>query len=239
MKGSRYSIIKLVESSNFLFDINKLITGTNASVSEYDNWLPKSLHLDKEAELKDFLKYNFNPELGDEIKNWWLAEIRPTTRTPNWDLISTCTINNKKGILLVEGKAHYDELNNERIGKRFDSKSSKQNDDKIGRAINVANASINCFITGVSISKDSCYQLSNRIAYAWWLASHGIPTVLLYLGFLNADDMRDGKRKIFETPDDWKNCFLEHANIVGVNRIVDRWVDCGKSKFITIYKPLK
>jgi hypothetical protein len=35
------------------------------------------------------------------------------------------------------------------------------------------------------------YQLANRIAWAWKLASMGVPVVLVYLGFLHATEMSD------------------------------------------------
>lgn len=47
------------------------------------------------------------------------------------------------------------------------------------------------------------YQLSNRFAFAWKLASMGIPTILIYLGFIGAEEM--GKRH-FKSHNDWKKC---------------------------------
>ena len=117
MKGSQYSVIKLVESVNFIANINKLLKGCQAEVTVYDNWMPKSLRYDKEAELKDFLKYNFNLKISSDILKWWLSAETTSARTPNWDLISTCTVNEKRGVLLVEAKAHWDELDKESNGK--------------------------------------------------------------------------------------------------------------------------
>lgn len=51
MKGSKYAVLKLVESSNFLQVLNKLLKSTKTTVTTYDNWMPKSIHYDKEAEL--------------------------------------------------------------------------------------------------------------------------------------------------------------------------------------------
>jgi len=232
MKGSKYSIIKLVESTDFIDTVNDLLNGTNAKISEYDNWMPKRIQMDKEAELNDFLKYNFSPELQEKITAWWL---HVDATTPNWDLISTCLINGKRGILLVEAKAHSGELDNESHGKelrRDSSENSIRNHIKIGVAINEANGEINKTISGVSISRDHCYQLSNRVAHAWWLADHGIPVVLLYLGFLNVKDMQDGQRRIFKTHEDWETCFMNHSGQIGVDGIVDdHEIDCGKSGF--------
>jgi hypothetical protein len=230
MKGSKYAIIKLVESSNFIDRINDLLKGTKAKISVYDNWMPKSVHMDKEAELNDFLKHNFSSELHEKITNWWLYV---DATTPNWDLISTCMFDGQRGILLVEAKAHSGELNNESHGKdpkELTSEDSVRNHIKIGTAVNEAKNEINKNIAGVNISRDQCYQLSNRVAHAWWLASQGIPVVLMYLGFLNAKDMDDGKNKIFKDEDAWKDCFTRHSEQVGVDKIVDKWVKCGEAE---------
>lgn len=237
-KGSQRCILELISSPDFLKNINSIISSAGAIIESNDNWIPQGLHNDKEAELKDFLAIHFNDKLGNEIRSWWLAVSDPETRTPNWDMVSTCTINNQKGLLLVEAKAHYTELDKESVGKTFDLKSSKENHERIKLAIAEANENINKVVAGVSISRDNCYQLSNRIAHAWWLANKGIPVVLMYLGFLKADDMQDGKRTIFGTTSDWENCFFAHAKKVGVDKIINKWVNCGQSSFITICRSL-
>jgi hypothetical protein len=67
----------------------------------------------------------------------WLADPRPTSRTPNWDIASTCTIDGRKGLLLVEAKAHRPELTEE--GKRVNDDISAANHERIGVAISEAN----------------------------------------------------------------------------------------------------
>ena len=48
-----------------------------------------------------------------------VARGRPNnTRTPNWDIASTCTIEGKAGILLIEAKAHDQELIKEETGRK-------------------------------------------------------------------------------------------------------------------------
>ncbi len=240
-KGSQRCMLELISSPNFLFKINSLIQITGAVISKDDNWVPVGFSDPREAELKDFLRYNWNNELGNEITNWWLAVVNANSRTPNWDFVSTCSINGQKGIVLIEAKAHHDELNNESHGKRLRndaSENSIRNHIKIGEAINQARIRINETFVEVSISKDNCYQLSNRVAHAWWLAKHGIPVVLIYLGFLNAEDMNYGGRVIFTSDEDWKTCFVNHSRQVGVDGIVDKWVECGVNKFITICKSM-
>ena len=228
MKGSKYAVLKLVETSDFLNVINNLLETTKAKIEVYDNWMPKSIHYDKEAELNDFLKHNFSTELGAEITDWWLFK---DATTPHWDLISTCTINGKRGLVLVEAKAHVDELKNDSKRTPSGSDNSEKNHESIAEAIAKANAGINTVFTNVTLSRDTCYQLSNRIAHAWWLANKGIPVVLVYLGFLDCTDMKNGTNKLFQTEEDWQSCFQEHAKINGADVLIDQEVNCGASSF--------
>ena len=63
------------------------------------------------------------------------------------------------------------------------------------------------------ISRDHHYQLSNRFAWSWKLATLGIPVVLVYLGFLNAQDMasNDPEDKLFESEADWARVLKDHS----------------------------
>ena len=230
-KGSQWAMMKLIMSENFLPNLNQLIR-PYAKITEYDNWMPKNIHLNKEAELKNFLRYNFEEPNHKDIVSWWL---HVDTTTPNWDFISTCDVRGKRGILLVEAKAHYDEVNDESKGKALKSNASedsKLNHVCIGQAIEEAKDDlVKRGFSDVNISLDSCYQLSNRIAHAWWLARNGVPVVLLYLGFLNTNDMKNGNRVLFSHDSDWQNCFKEHAAQVGANKLLDKKIDCGAGTF--------
>lgn len=235
-------MLELISSTNYISKMNSMLEPTGAKIGPSDTFMPKGLHDHTEAELKDFLREHFSSELGTDIRNWWLAISTPKTRTPNWDLVSTCTINNKKGVLLIEAKAHHNELNYESKGKQLKkdaSQDSYANHDRIGLAIDEANVGINKVKSDVSISRDKCYQLSNRVAHAWWLAKHDIPVVLIYLGFLNAEDMNYGGRKLFKNHEGWEACFINHAMKVGVDKIVEEPVDCGKSDFKLICRSIE
>lgn len=237
MKGSQNAVLKLIESDHFLKSINEFIKETGAKITSDDVWKPKGMKEKSEATLTTFLKGNFNQSLGENILRWWTQY---GSRGPNWDLLSTCTIKGEKGLLLVEAKAHKDEL--DRSGKNLKKDAndkSKVNHDKIADAIRQANIAINKQIDGVCISRDKCYQLSNRVAHTWWLANQGIPVVLLYLGCLKCEDMVNGRRTLFATDEEWQTAFTNHAKLVGVENLVGKKVDCGKSNFITICKSLE
>lgn len=237
-KGSLKCVLDMVSSEGFIQSINTIINPFGALINDNDKWMPKGYEDDKEAELKDFLSDYIKGNLGKEIESWWLAVPSKNSRTPHWDLASTCQINDQKGLLLVEAKAHWSEMTKAHKGKPFRegaSKNSEKNHLQIEKAINEAKQDINSRGENISISRDTCYQLSNRIAHAWWLAKHNIPVILLYLGYLNVDDMHNGKNVLFNKAADWESCFVNHAWHVGVDTIINKWVNCGDSSFITIY----
>lgn len=235
-KGSKTAMIRLVESKDFIKTINGLIKTRRASITTEDVSSPNAQISNKEVTLSTFLRHNFDSKKADAITKWWVAI---GTATPKWDLISTCTIDGKRGILLVEAKAHYGELkmDKKKEGKNL-SDNSKKNHNQIAKAINDANEYIQEGIKSISLSRDTCYQFSNRVAHAWWLANQGIPVVLLYLGFLNCEDLNEENKKnqykLFTSHEDWKTCFINHANMVEASELIDREIDCGEGSFVTI-----
>ena len=159
-------------------------------------------------------------ELGDQLRKWWLAVPR-RANTPNWDVASTCTIKGQRGLLLVEAKAHSAELG------ESDSCGSRNpgNRERIRRAITEAATGLQT-ATGSTwnLSPDSHYQLSNRFAWSWNLAALGIPVVLLYLGFLNAEDMAD-RGQVFGSEGQWETSLRAHSEGVVDNRCWGQWID--------------
>ncbi|MEE8405336.1 MAG: hypothetical protein V3S17_08090 [candidate division Zixibacteria bacterium] len=172
------------------------------SVAAVDNWMPQGFDEVKEAQLHNAERLlDVNPH-GQELKSWWLAVAGSNAVTPNWDIASTCTIDGKPGLLLVEAKAHYTELNpDDRCG------ASKPNFERIGEAIRAANDGLNKVQDGWNLSHESHYQLCNRFAWSWKVATLGFPVVLVYLGFLNADEMRDP----FPDAQSWDNAVRNYS----------------------------
>jgi|JI10StandDraft_1071094.scaffolds.fasta_scaffold239007_2 hypothetical protein len=130
-----------------------------------------------------------------EVTNWWLAVRHAAANTPNWDIISQATIGDREGLILVEAKAHDQELIKAKGGKSLDenaSENSQSNHAQIGACIQEASKALSS-ATGLpwSLSQDTHYQMSNRFAWAWKLTTMEIPVMLVYLGFLNATEMGD------------------------------------------------
>jgi hypothetical protein len=56
-----------------------------------------------------------------------------------------------------------------------EKKRSAANHERIGMAISEATSILQAVVPDVSLSRDYCYQFANRIAFAWKLASMGVP----------------------------------------------------------------
>ena len=91
-KGSQRAMLEFISSTNFFVKLEEVIGDSSVKFSKDDIFKPLSKENFKEAELKDFLKVTNRPELGEQIRDWWLEVIKPSTRTPNWDFVSTCWI---------------------------------------------------------------------------------------------------------------------------------------------------
>lgn len=231
MKGSKKRILDLIESDNLINKLNEKLSHLNVTIdSETDLHFPNK-NVKNESQLTTFLKKSHGENLSNELRAWWLANSNKG-KLPTWDFISTCKINESKGLILVEAKAHASELI--KFGKTLNknaSEGSTKNHECIEKAINAANSALKKENKDINISVDSCYQLSNRIAFSWWLAEQGIPVVLVYLGFLDVKDMEE-KHKIFTNANDWEEHLNKYLKRVGAHNSKNEWVHCQKSKFI-------
>ena len=208
--GSRYRCLLMTHLGKArLYDrLNTLCKHPNVAISfdpQKDNYLPQGFCQPSEQMLTNLIDETIGKVLTEEkqldLWNWWLEAGNRGTSTPTWDLISTCNIDNCRGLLLVEAKAYKGE--NPPAGKTNDSRTNIKNHEKIKGAIEQACDALDK-ITKLTwgIQRDSYYQLSNRFAWAWKLASLGVPVVLLYLGFLNAEDMQDKGKEIYQNQAD-------------------------------------
>ena len=178
-----------------------------------DNWMPHGFESTDEVQL-----HKPNPfvteELQGKLSDWWV----PDGSGPTWDLVSECLVGRgtraRRGVLLIEAKAHWAELK-QTDEKKLDanaSDNSRSNHDRIGSAIDEANVGLRTLTDdpGWALNRDQCYQLSNRFAWAWKLMDLGVPVVLVYLGFLNATEMSD-QGDPFCDHADWERCVKTRA----------------------------
>lgn len=218
------------------------LAAPHAIVSASDRWMPKGFDDTHEATLPEAERL-LPADVRRELKRWWLAAPTPTTQTPNWDIASTCTIEGKPGILLVEAKAHDQELIKEAAGKRppdaSASEGSHRNHSRIGDAIRNASAALS-ESTGLpwTLSRDRNYQMSNRFAWAWKSTDLGIPVVLVYLGFLRATEMRD-KGKPLADADDWQSLVKNHSQALFPEAVWDQRWTCGGQPLIPLIRSIQ
>jgi len=223
-KGSRYRCLKITEGAppEVASCLTELAYPRATVDSTRDLWMPQGFVLGNEHRLGrvsaavDASRKPFHTKQESaQLLSWWLAHQR-MANSPNADLYSTCTVNGMPGHLFIEAKAHSIELKNEEKGKVDpDCKypHSVENHHFIGLAIDHANSDLNLHSSGWALSRDRCYQMSNRFAWAWKIASLGIPVVLVYLGFLDATEMKEDapSTSLFATAEDWKDCVLNHG----------------------------
>lgn len=204
--------------------ITELARPSGAIVSHVtDIWMPNGLMQPNEARIEREQEF-LEADKREALKSWWLVK-RRGANTPNWDIASTCMVDGVKGLILIEAKAHDKELSIN--GKsQPTTRNSAENYKRIGEAIQQANDGLKKILPGWSLTRDSHYQLCNRFAWAWKLASLGIPTALIYLGFLNATEMID-QGQPFSNSTAWDKCIRSHAKEIVPENAWERRLDIG------------
>lgn len=226
----------------------KLVGIDKITFREDDCWLPQGFDVIHEAQLGTEGKSPIaDGAIRKALRDWWLSVPSDRANTPNWDIASTCTINGKAGLLLVEAKAHNIELRNEERGKPLEgtegkgvSMNSRRNHVRIGAAIQEASLAL-ASATGLpwALSRDWNYQMSNRFAWSCRLAELGIPVVLVYLGFLRADEMKSGKQAGFSTHDDWENLVRNHSSSLFPQSVWEQPMEVSGTRLIPLIRSIE
>lgn len=195
----------------------------------------------QEAQLHSAGELLPDPSDRAALRDWWLAVSNGHTTTPNIDVASTCLIQGKEGLLLVEAKAHDYELRKEEAGKplkRNPSDDTLRNHKRIDSAIRAANLSLKDETKlPWSLSRDSHYQMSNRFAWSWKVTELGKPVILVYLGFIDCEEMREGttKRPI-SSSEEWDELVRVHSKPLFPSEVWNRdWIVNGQP-FIPLIK---
>jgi hypothetical protein len=226
-RGSRKHVLDWTSQPEFCVELLTLVAPVRVSISAGSRWMPNGYRAIEEARLD-----TFGPSLLPEsdvwatLRRWWLVHGRGAN-TPNWDIAVGCEVEGRPGLVLVEAKANVPELGVG--GKPLDASASgpsADNHQQIGRAITEACVALRSISAITAISRDSHYQLSNRIAFSWKLASLGIPTVLVYLGFLGDEGIADAGEP-FRNASHWHNAFAEYAHAVAPAALFERRIECG------------
>lgn len=219
MEGSRDAVARR---------LTNLVGIADVSVSADDCWMPTGIPVmnapgkwdlapAQEAKLGEDEGF-LTPERRQQVTDWWL-EVVAKANTPNWDVASTCHIGHRPGLILVEAKAHSAELSSAAKPRPRTSNGAK-NDRRTRESMAGANGALNRILPGWRLSCDSHYQMANRFAWAWKLASIGVPTVLMYMGFTRAAEMAD-RGEPFADGKAWEKAVREHSADIAPSSVWD------------------
>jgi hypothetical protein len=206
-RGSRKHVLDWVESPAFLAELEELLKPVNVVIPATAAYMPSGYAEPKEARLDSAdIPFGALKTAQPELQRWWLVHHRGAN-TPNWDLVVSCEIEGRPGLVLVEAKANHPELKEDGKLQRDDaSPNSAENHDRIGAAIAEAREGLKSTGVDTAIDISSHYQLANRVAFMWKLAQLGIPTILVYLGFTGDEGIRDAGDP-FANDEDWRKAF--------------------------------
>lgn len=220
-RGSRKHILDWTGRQSFLDEFHQLLGDLPVSFSGAV-FMPKGPAAPQEARLESFgPKCLQGYPAWANLRSWWLTHERGAN-TPNWDIAVGCVIEQRPGLVLVEAKAHWGELGRQGKGRPHPRSSrSKENHDRIGAAIEEARTGWHQHIPGVYISRDSHYQLANRLAFTWKLATLGIPTMLVYLGFTKDEGISDAGAPFKDTAD-WQRAFAQYTQGLVPHRLLEQ-----------------
>lgn len=210
-----------------------------AQVAPNERWMPDGFADIEEAQLHLATRL-LPPEIRSQLGEWWLPADQQGDRTPNFDIASTCTIDGRAGLLLIEAKAHEQELMKEVVGRKVppkDPEGRKASHTTIGAAIESARSGL-ATATGLpwQISRDSHYQMSNRFAWSWKLAELGVPVVLVYLGFLNANDMSKPGEVPLPSKGRWEDMVRAHSEPLFPDEVWNRSWSVNGVPFIPLVR---
>jgi hypothetical protein len=230
-RGSRKHVLDWSSRPTFAAELRRLVDPIGCEISTASEWMPRGYAAPDEARLETFgPRVMPTSEAWITLRKWWLAHERGAN-TPNWDIAMSCEIEGKQGLILVEAKANVPELGASCKSFTAEEESpSGENHRQIGAAIDEARAALRELGTPTSITRDTHYQLSNRVAFAWKLASLGIPTVLVYLGFLGDDGIKDAGPP-FTDEAHWRGVFGAYAHGIVPESTFERRIDCGAAPF--------
>ena len=230
-RGSRARCLALTSTSDRLIQKLGNLVKPFATFDPDDLvYFPKGPRSPDEAKLGETACL-LDVELRKAVTSWWLA-VRRAANTPNWDIAVRCLILGRPGLILVEAKAHDKEFGLGGFGA-----TNPDNKERIRQAVYEANCWLNAGWPKWNLDVESHYQLSNRFTWAWKVASMGVPVILLWLGFLNAEEMRD-RGKPFGSPDEWLYAVLNYAKGVVPDDVWGRAIEVNGTPFLPLIRSL-
>src|SRR5262245_27864402 len=134
-RGSRKHLLNLLDAPDYPSRLQRLLEAAGIALTAKDARQPIGGRDSAEWELPGFCQTHCASwfDVDAAFTGWWVYH---DGTLPTWDLISTCRIEGRAGLLLVEAKAHESEL--DRRGKALGdaaSRESKENHSAITQCI--------------------------------------------------------------------------------------------------------
>lgn len=214
-RGSYRHMLDFASAHNFREVMNGFLSGTDSILAKADHRHPcgrSNKHEWTECELEDHLKRYPLPEYSGLDRRWWIAY---KGSRPTWDLVSHIEVDGKPGLLLVEAKAHFDEMDEKNTKSPADLKNERSVANDLSIRLRLAESNLALTQMGLGefhLSADHDYQLSNRVAYLHKIASDGVPAVLMYLGWIESPDWLTDA---FPDSSAWERAVKTHFTRVG------------------------
>lgn len=232
-KGSQMRCLQMTsgDRSAVAAALGALIDGYG-DIGPSDRWAPKGFREPAEIRLDEAQGFVKSAEQRARLRDWWIGPGVMKMRTPSWDLVSTCRLGGAPGLMLVEAKAHLSELNSDPC-----TAKEKRNIETMRRALGEATEKWNDLLRAASEAQGwkprhwmklvpSChYELACRLAFALKLAEMGIPVILVYLGFLHADELEEQNGIVFRDEAEWRLCVVEKTKQTVPEEIWDATFD--------------
>lgn len=240
--GSRMHVLDLLDAPDFIPTMQGLIEDLPFRISEHSQWRPKGRHDPRESVLTGVADPFLSLEAKSELLDWWLVHKRGA-KLPTWDLVMTAsTPSGSNALILVEAKAHVSEFGTggkpKAVRETLDQRArSDANHQRIATAIDEASEFLGKSIPGVLLTRDAHYQFANRVAFAWKLASMGVPVVLVYLGF-TGDTAISKPGDFFADDHHWQSAFRSHIAPHFPSDTLEKEIDCGAASFWLVSRSL-
>lgn len=233
--GSRMHVLDWLETPDFVADVRNIISKTGLSIADNAARQPKRRGDHRESVLTGSEDTFLTSFQKSDLLKWWLIH-QHGAKLPTWDLVVQAkAANGAPALVLFEAKAHICELSDagktEGKRKQPDEQSrTHENHEKIASAIKEASDALAKTLPSINLTHTKSYQFANRIAFAWKLASMGIPVALVYLGFVG-DETISTKSDNLSASADWHNAFEAHVKDHFPIAHLDREIPCGAASF--------
>jgi hypothetical protein len=228
-RGSRRHMLEWVEQPAFLEELRGLLFPVPVTFSSETTWLPLGRAAPRQARLETFGPVALPGAIDwPALSQWWLPlPNRGTTLT--WDLAATCELDGRRGLVLVEAKGNWTEVSTAgKVLRDGYAIGIGVNHDRIVSALARASAGLSKLAGPVSLTTTSHYQLARRLAFAWKLASLGLPVALVYLGFIGDEGISDTGES-FATDSAWSDAFRGYCGSPGIPSLFEHELRVGET----------